>query len=530
MSLTLLLLAGCGGTSSTPADGGDLRDAASEGASDLGYDGTADTQQCQDDAGLGARPVVISASVRTSRSTTWSVNYWQWMPAYVDEVSGTEDLVTALGPAILRVGGYSNDINAPNPFDDGALDAAVAYARAIGAEPLIQVPLLADTTGQLPTPATAAAIVSYANVTMQYGIKYFSIGNEPDLYSLQGSPADTTKPAIPGYTPAAFCSAVTDYAAAMKAVDPTIAIVGPDLAYKYQAGNSDADWLTPILSGCGNLFDIVSIHRYPFEAAQATLTAAAADPSAFRDAVKTVQGILTATGQGAKPLALTEMNIVYDATTQPLDASPGTVGAALWLADSLGNAIELGLWTSAVWNISDTDDWSLGLIGPVPSHTPRPAYYAYSLYADHFGPTLVRVSSAPPGVSIHASRNQADDATHAIVVNWNAGSAALEVRVTGVAGPAPGTVTLVVPPVSIDAVEIPDNGAPAAWTYGEAQYRSGSGPETLHVLSSSGGGGGVGSSGIDASVDGTAHPAAPSTCETGAGPGSGPGSSNGGSP
>ena len=99
-----------------------------------------------------------------------------------------------------------------------------------------------------------------------------------------------------------------------------------------------------------------------------------------------VRGILQATGQGAKPLALTEMNVVYDATFCVLEASPGTVGAALWLADGLGTANELGLWTSAVWDISDDDGYALGLIGPAPGHTPRPAYYAYALFADHFGP------------------------------------------------------------------------------------------------------------------------------------------------
>jgi hypothetical protein len=62
--------------------------------------------------------------------------------------------------------------------------------------------------------------------------------------------------------------------------------------------------------------------------------------------------------------------IVYDATTCVLDASPRTVGSALWLADSLGTAIESGLWTSAVWDISDDDGYALGLIGPAPTHIP----------------------------------------------------------------------------------------------------------------------------------------------------------------
>jgi hypothetical protein len=40
-----------------------------------------------------------------------------------------------------------------------------AYARAIGAEPIIQVPLLGENHGQPPTASTAADMVTYANVT-----------------------------------------------------------------------------------------------------------------------------------------------------------------------------------------------------------------------------------------------------------------------------------------------------------------------------------------------------------------------------
>ena len=128
---------------------------------------------------------------------------------------------------------------------------------------------------------------------------------------------------------------------------------------------------------CGSLFDVISIHRYPFEAAVATLPAAKADAANFRQTINSVRGILQATGQAGKPLALTEMNVAYDATSCVLGASPATVGGALWLADALGAAIELGLWTSAVWDISDDEVWALGLIGSAPGHMPRPAYYAY---------------------------------------------------------------------------------------------------------------------------------------------------------
>jgi hypothetical protein len=485
---TWLLLAalakGCGG-SSAPAVGTERGACAPGGACNTGLvclsnfcvrPGGGDGGGT--DAGISPNPLVVSAAARTPRTTTLSVNYWQWMSAYGDDVAGTDAQIAALAPAFMRVGGYNNDANTATPFDDAAFDTAVAYAHAIGAEPIIQVPLLADTAGNPPTPATAAAMVTYANVTNHYGIKYFSIGNEPDLYATQGSLTDSSAPAIPGYTAVDYCASATAYVAAMKAVDPTIKIVGPDLSNMYLGGSSADNWLNTILTTCGDLFDIIAIHRYPFDAQHATLSAAAADPASFRFVIEQVRSTLQATGYADKPLALTEMNVAYDGALCVLGADPATVGSALWLADSIGTAIELGLWTSAVWAISDDNDYAFGLIGPAPAHVPRPEYYAYALYAEHFGPTLLQITSTPTGVSAHASRNQADDATEIVVVNWNDAPAPLAFSVTGLAK-APAPATFIIPSQSMAAVEIPDNGTPLAWVYGEPQRAIDSAPQPV---------------------------------------------------
>ncbi len=462
-----LITAGCNDGGAPPPDGGAGKGGAGAEAGAGGAGG----------AGVTVTPVTVSTTTRTPRTTSWSVNYWTWMPTYGNDVTGTEAMVAALTPTYMRVGGYNNDANMPDPFDDAQLDAMVTYANAIGAKPILQVPLLADTAGNPPTASTAADMVTYANVTKGYGIEYFSIGNEPDLYDTPGQPS---WPAMVGYTPQDYCAAVTADVAAMKAVDPTIRIVGPDLAYKYQAGNGpNLDWLTPILETCGDAFDVISIHRYPFEAAMATLPAAAQDPVTFRQVMTSVLGILQTTGHGSKPLALTEMNVAYDATGCVLGGSPGTVGSALWMADILGSSMELGLWTSAVWDISDPDDWSLGLIGLPPGHVPRPEYFAYALYSGHFGPTLLpSVSGMPAGVAAYASRNAADSATEIIVLNWNTSSSALSFQVTDLAT-APAAPTYLLPATSMAAVEIQDDGDSTAWVYGEDERRASVGPQVL---------------------------------------------------
>ena len=418
---------------------------------------------------------MVSAAAPTARTATLSVNYWQWTPTWGNDVAGTEALIAAVKPSYLRVGGYNNDANTPDPFDEAQIDTMVAYARAVGAEPILQVPVLGDTAGAQPTAQTAAQMVTYTNVTKQYGIKYFAVGNEPDVYADQAS---TTAPSRPGYTALDYCATATAFVAAMKAVDPTIKIVGPDLAWRYQANNGANDWLTPILQTCGDLLDVVAIHRYPFQAKQATWAGAQGDPAAFHQVITSVRGIMNNTGQAGKPLAVTEMNVAYDATTCVLGASPGTVGSALWMLDELGTAIQLGLWTSAVWDISDTEDWSLGLIGVPSAHLPRPPYYAYQLYADHFGPSLIGVSSAPSGVSAYASRNAAGDTTQIVYANWNSADVGVQVQVTGLAA-APAAPTFRLPAQSIGAIEVPDTGDARAWAYAEAERAAAIGPQAI---------------------------------------------------
>jgi hypothetical protein len=471
-ALLAFAVAGCSGRVDHGSGSGSAGNAASGGASSAL------------DGGGGAMgsaipsPVTISVATKTPRTTTWSLNYWLWPETWGNYVAGTEPLVQPLSPALLRVGGYNNDANSPEPFGDSEMDAAVAYARAIGAEPLIQVPLLADIDGMPPTAATAAAMVKYANITKGYGVKYFSIGNEPDIYADQGGLVDSTQPAIAGYTPDDYCASATAYVAQMKSVDPTIQIVGPDLASRY-IPNSENDWLTPILKSCGALFDVVAIHRYPFDSAAANVARVSADLPAFESVVSAVHGIMSDAGVGDKPLAITEMNVAYDAlpTTNPPDAGCGTVPSALWVADSLGTSANLGLWTTAIWDISDTDDWSLGILGGPPAHNPRPEYYAYALYAQYFGPTLVNVTSVPAGVRAYATRNAADDETDVIVTNWNTDARALSFQVTDLS-PAPATAVYTLPALSLAAVQIPDQGAPTAWTYGSAQFavHEGAGP------------------------------------------------------
>lgn len=412
---------------------------------------------------------------RTSRVTSGiGTSYWQWSPTWGALISGTETQVAALKPMVIRIGGYNNDANTPDTFDNAQLDKAVAYARAIGAEPILQVPLLAaDSQGTAATADTAVAMLTYANVTAKYGIKYVSIGNEPDLYP----DASGSSKGMSGYTPAAFCASLSTYVAAMKAVDPTIKILGPELSWKYQSGAND--WLTTILQTCGASIDIVTVHRYPIDPAKTTVAAAAADATSLKNTLVHLRTIMQLAGVADKPLAITEANITWDGdpARTPLPASPGTVPAGMWAADTFGMGIQSGLWAMIYW--STREGWTLGMF-PSSGMTPRPSYWALSLYADHFGPTLLSVTSAVDGVHVYASRNQADDGTQLVVVNWNLAAATLTFQVDGLLQ-APAAATFTLPALAFAAVEIPDVGPASALGYSETERQAGQGPQPIAV-------------------------------------------------
>ncbi len=405
--------------------------------------------------GGGANPqatvTVSGATPSAVASTFFGENYWAWVPSWGDPVGAVQSQVAALGLKMLRAGGANNDQQNPVPFSLAEMDGFVAYARAVGAEPILQVPLLKSIAGGTPTAQDAADAVTYLNKTKAYGVRYFSIGNEPDLYTEQGF-KDAS------YTAAAYCSTFSAFASAMKAVDPTIKLLGPELSWHYVAGN---DWLTPFLQNCGSLVDVVTVHRYPFTAAASIDTAAYADAANFRQVINNLRAIMTATGQGAKPLAITEANITWDGipTNPILSASPQTFPAGLWLADSLGVGLEQGLYSLDYWSLAE--GYTLGIFSGT---APTPAYYALQLFGTKFGTQVLAVTGAPTGVSVYAGRNPSQSKSSVFVINKTNNSVTLKLALQGL--PRTDSPVVTAAAISVLVAELADaGGAPTLTSY-----------------------------------------------------------------
>jgi len=416
--------------------------------------------------------IQVSGAHSVPAATRYGENYWCWSN-YGAYVQGTESLVAGLRLGVLRAGGHNNDTNTSNgldPFDEGQIDAYVAYCRSVGAEPILQVPLLRNAKGATATPRDAADMVSYCNRTRGYGIRYWEVGNEPDLYSDQGD--------VPGYGVEPFCDEFNAFSAAMKHVDSGIQILGPELSWKYYPQSGADDWLSPFLARCRGSFDVVAIHRYPFAAKDSTIANAMSDVTAFTSVVRGVRAQLDASGLGAVPLAVTEANISWDGAPEnsTQTASPQTFYAGLWVADTLGAAIQQGLWAMCYWSLSES--WTLGFVEAT-TRKPRPSYYAFQMVATHTGATLL--SATPPaGFSVYASRSAANDATALVVINKSGTASREAIVLSDLPSAPPASLAYDFPAYSLTVLSIPDDGRTMqVWSYTKAMADVGSPPQQL---------------------------------------------------
>ncbi len=136
------------------------------------------------------------------------------------------------------------------------IDMLMPFAEKVGAMPTISVRLLGG------SPETAADLVRYTNLEKDYGVTYWSIGNEPSYFTAGGY-ADYD------YTTENLNKDWRAIALAMKAVDPTIKLMGPEIHQwndSYETTLKDSagrDWMTEFLKANGDLLDVVTVHRYP---------------------------------------------------------------------------------------------------------------------------------------------------------------------------------------------------------------------------------------------------------------------------
>lgn len=341
--------------------------------------------------------------------------YGSNMNLYTIIPSALMEEAQALGLKYMRFGGGDTDIQ---DLRNNIIDLFVIQTRAVGAEPALSVRLLGG------TPEKAAEIVRYANITKGYGIKYWSIGNEPNLFVALMD--------VETYTTEDLNTQWRAIAEAMLEVDPTIIFVGPDITQyvvtSYENGEIEYlngslggsaldaqgnDWLQDFLRANGDLLGYVSIHRYPYPGLGA---ASGADTESLRDindewdiVIPNIREIIRDTTGRDIPIAVTEINS-NSANSVGNVATLDSFYNALWLGDVLGRLIRNQVEIVAYWDVQGGANRGWGLLG---SYEIRPTANTYYMYR-HFGTELIDATSTTPDVTIYAAKR--DDGTLTLMV------------------------------------------------------------------------------------------------------------------
>ncbi|SEE40604.1 Alpha-L-arabinofuranosidase [Streptomyces sp. 2131.1] len=336
------------------------------------------------------------------------------------------DLMKAADVGVMRYpGGSYADIyhwethTAPGGYvaPGTGFDAFMGTVRAAGAQPI----LIANYGSG--TPQEAAGWVRYANVTKDYGAKYWEIGNEIYGNGHYGSGWENDE--HEDKSPQEYAREVRAYAAAMKAVDPTVRIgavlTSPGEWPDGVVGTGDSgDWNHTVLPAVADVIDFVSVHWYAGGSdttADAALARLAKLPGELREVRNQIDRVAGAHAPDIE-IALTEINTNTGGAR--LTARPN----GLFAADAFMTALENGVFNVDWWNThngageittvdGETDYGDMGMLSsgactgdvcePAPN-TPFAPYYGMKMTSQlgTAGDTMVAAESSAQDVSAHA--------------------------------------------------------------------------------------------------------------------------------
>ncbi len=342
----------------------------------------------------------------------YGTNFGPWVALRPETLPLAHDA----GVSVLRYpGGAWGD---KNDLQNYQIDQFMQLARDMGAEPFIHV-RFPDST-----PEAAAALVRYANVEKEYAIRFWAIGNEPSLYEAEGL----------AWTATGYSQAWREFYVAMKAVDPDITILGPEIHQFTGTPDVDPvdsegnDWLRTFLAINGDLVDMVSVHRYPFpnnaERTPASVADLRANAPAWDDvAVRLRETVQEISGRDI-PIAFTEVNSHWSRAVGG-EATPDSLYSALWWGDVLGRLIRQRVEMVNHFLLVSGSESGFGMLG---RYEARPTYFTYQMYK-RFGHELVAADSGIAGVSVYAALRD-DGSLTVMVINLTdqAITAPLELR------------------------------------------------------------------------------------------------------
>ncbi|MCL4868220.1 MAG: hypothetical protein KJ063_04565 [Anaerolineae bacterium] len=374
----------------------------------------------------GALVVYATETLGPIPPTVYGTNYGPW----ISVPTGVMDAYQQSGLRLLRFpGGAYGDEHTIRPSQ---LDMLMQLAGMVDAEAAVSVRLVGG------TPEQAVALMAYANQTNDYNVRLWSIGNEPSLFAsiYQEGAWDT----------AHYNQEWRRFAEAMKAADPDILLLGPDI-HQFTANPAQnprdvngLDWMSEFLQANGDLVDVVTIHRYPFPAnlanPNASMAALMASSAEWDETIPYLRSLIQEHTGRDLPIGVMEINSHWSNAASG-ETTPGSLANAIWWADVLGRLIRQRV--DYVAHFALQTNVSQGGWGLLARNDVRPAYYVYQLY-QKFGQDLLRTDfDGQSAISLYAARRH-DGAITLMVINRGPNTAVETVQFIGF---APGAAAAV---------------------------------------------------------------------------------------
>lgn len=343
-----------------------------------------------------------------------------------------DDLEVA-GTQFVRAGGIHYDENIP---PNEVYLEWIDEIYAIGAEPMIQI-------SRKSTAQQARDLVNFINVTMNRGVKYWIIGNEPDWHWNVSTPESNPYHVYDAGTIRAY---ITTISSAIKGVDPNILVVGPECAWM------NTQYLGELIGGSqditgtdgnGNYYiDVVTYHQYN-------------DPTrgAVEGKMNTFLDIFNS-ANASRPVnkkmtwGITEYNITTDNDKETDRNKAWSFYAGQYFAETYGLAMKHGALTIMPWSVQESGGnrvaFDLGMFDSAPNLEPRSSYHHYHMLANHFSGEYADGVSNQNDITAFGS---VDNGASSVVI-MNKGNTAYNFVVSLNEDPISGTADL---KVNIDA-------------------------------------------------------------------------------
>jgi hypothetical protein len=258
-----------------------------------------------------------------------------------------------------------------------------AWCHSINCSTILQVP------GEIDDPLLAAQIVNYTENTLGLHPRYWEIGNEPERWKNWQVPWNQWPALGPTVYPMSYAWEVANYTKAMRAVDPSIHIIGIPATARDNGPWTLTDWLNATVTVNAANLSGVAFHDYPAGVfRRATLPG-------FYGVLNGPPGLPARVGEARAAIAATLARVCP--TCAPIPVLVTEVGSALshWqfagysvgfagavdLAAQMTQAIDLNLTNADLFaSVFDTSNSWFNSSG-----SQRPDYVTYSEFLNHLG-------------------------------------------------------------------------------------------------------------------------------------------------